>query len=190
VIYTEPLIRYAVANGVPVIESSVWVYAPGNPRAVGLPHELFSKYAATLIETFEEVAANLEEEYQLDLLVWEQNPTKLPHPVKPNDQTVVNEWVPVDISNWLMAEDPNGSLDIFNLKPAKGVKFVTESVYLKALAELEERQAAEELAYRKSAIEHRANEYDSKAQRYRKLGWDDDDIVAEFGPRPSIEDLV
>lgn len=31
-----------------------------------------------------------------------------------------------------------------------------------------------------------AHVYDVKAKRYKKLGWDDADIEAEFGPRPQI----
>lgn len=35
-------------------------------------------------------------------------------------------------------------------------------------------------------VASRQAEWDAKALRYKKLGWDDDDVTAEFGPRPEV----
>jgi hypothetical protein len=187
VIYTDPpLVRYAIVDGEPVIETSTWAYVPGgHDRAIPLPDEIFKIYAASIVAAADLLNESLWSQFEMDLEVWNRD-QNFPRPVKPDAHHPENLWVPFDISPWLFDGDPSENLDIFTMKPRKGVKFVTESEYQALVVETQSKSqsAIDKL---NEALVYRTSEYEKSAAIYKKLGLSQEEIERLIGSYPSNE---
>ena len=77
-----------------------------------------------------------------------------------------------------------GGKSLYELPLKDGVTITTKADYVNATERIAKTNKAAMDAFFKSIPGMRAEAYDARAKRYRKLGWDEADIVAEFGPHP------
>lgn len=67
----------------------------------------------------------------------------------------------------------------------EGVSWISEDEWNEAVAKLKAEQDAQHAAGMAAHWKALGEQWDAKADRYQKLGWTMEDVVAEFGPRPS-----
>lgn len=150
--------RFALVNGTPIREDVTFIEVPADDdrgRPLdGAGHWLWISAGNSLIDV-----ATISADY------------------RDRDDNVV---IPATEHRWW--GDPGDGYAAAPLAP--GVKIVDRSTYENALVDA----ATQATAVDKSAAAKRSlaaiEAYDAKAARYRKLGWDDADIEAEFGPNP------
>lgn len=188
--------RYTTALG---IDTSIWRWLPHDPRAQKLYGTGFLKtHAPDVAEDFAAQCANAS--------VWLDDATNsvyfdvasAPAGAVIRAATLEEKLVILDGFFWCggsstvagatSGEDVHAVSspywDHANKQPPAGETWVSEGAFYVILAKSLDYAAAVKAEREREALEARRSHYDEKATRYKKLGWSDDDITAEFGARP------
>lgn len=187
-IYTSPITRYAIrvdGSESPVTETVVWAYAPDHHLSVRLPEEVHAKFAADMIRAADEMNAVLRADHAADMKAWNDMPKseRPPKPVQREAEQPENGWVILD-GSWMVEGDPSEGMDIYNMPPRRGWRFVDEEDFIEASkvwnAKFEAKLEEDSLTEMKARLEM----WDTKADVYRKVGLTEDDIATVLGERP------
>ena len=97
------------------------------------------------------------------------------------------DFEPVHVTDYIVTSDDDVVQYVVtsDVRTPDGVPFedVSDEVGEAAYAAWHKRLADERQSARSVAIVDARKAYDEQAARYKKLGWSDADIIAQFGPR-------